>query len=387
MTPMDFGITFKSDMDWKRELKIAQQAEESGFGYVWSFDSHVLWQAVFPRFALWAYNTRKVHIGTLVTNPVVRDVTVCASDFATLQLISGGRMELGIGRGDSSRRRLGKPPTTMANLEEFVDQFRKLTAGEHINYDGTDVFLSWARGGVPPVWVAGYGPIALRSAGRIADGVVLQFADPHLIKWCLQFVKEGAEQAGRDFSQIKIMACAPVWISDDLTYARERVRWFPALVSNHVVDLLKRYPKEELPRELVTYVEDRPGYDYLHHAEVGSSNARFVPDEIVDRYCIVGNIKNHIARIEELQSLGVHQFNIYLMCGDEEKQVAAYARSVIPHFNGKKTTRAAKPKATKAPTNAKKSAKPSKSVKSAAQPKAKVSKKKPAATSRARAAA
>ncbi len=331
---MDFGITLKSDLDWKREVKLAQQAEANGFGYVWSFDSHVLWQSVFPRFALWASATKKVRIGTLVTNPVVRDVTVAASDFATLQRISNGRMDIGIGRGDSSRRRLGKGPTTMANLEEFVDQFRKLTGGENIDYEGADVSLVWADAGVPPVWVAGYGPIALRSAGRTADGIVLQFADPFLIKWCLQFVKEGAEQAGRDYSKIKIMSCAPVWIDKDLAVARERVRWFPALVSNHVVDLLKKYPKEELPAELVAYVEDRQGYNYLHHAEVGSSNANFVSDEITDRYCIVGSIKDHIAKLEALQALGVHQFNIYLMCGDEEKQVAAYGKQVVPHFNG-----------------------------------------------------
>jgi len=334
MAKMDFGITLKSDLDWKREVKLAHSAEAHGFSYVWSFDSHVLWQSVFPRFALWANATKKVHIGTLVTNPVVRDVTVSASDFATLQHISAGRMDIGIGRGDSSRRRLGKGPTTMANLEEFVDHFRKLTAGEHVDYEGADVQLTWANGGVPPVWVAGYGPIALRSAGRIADGIVLQFADPYLIKWCLGFVKEGAEQAGRDFTQIKIMSCAPVWISADLAQAREHVRWFPALVSNHVVDLLKKYPKEELPMELYAYVEDRTGYNYLHHAEVGSSNATFVSDEITDRYCIVGSIKDHIAKLEELQSLGVHQFNIYLMSGDEEQQVAAYGQKIIPHFNG-----------------------------------------------------
>ncbi len=307
MAKMDFGITFKSDMDWQREVKIAQQAEAAGFRYLWSFDSHVLWQSVFPRFALWANATQHARIGTLVTNPVVRDVTVAASDFATLQNISGGRMDVGIGRGDSSRRRLGKGPTTMANLEEFVEQFRKLTAGEHVDYEGADVVLTWAKGGVPPVWVAGYGPIALRSAGRIADGIVLQFADPFLIKWCLQFVKEGAEQAGRDYSQIKVMSCAPVWISDDLEKAREQV----------------------------AYVEDRPEYNYLHHAQVGSENGRFVPDEITDRYCVVGSIKDHIAKLEELQSLGVHQFNIYLMCGDEEAQVAAYGEQVIPHFNGR----------------------------------------------------
>ena len=333
MAKMEFGITFKSDMDVFREVAIAKQAEAEGFDYLWSFDSHVLWQECFPRFALWAWETRRMRIGTLVTNPVVRDVTVAASLFATLQNISKGRMDMGIGRGDSSRRRLGKGPTTMAHLEEFVTQFRALTAGGHLDHEGVDTYFTWATQPAPPVWVAGYGPIALRSAGRHADGIVLQFADPHLIQWCLGFVKEGAKEAGRDFSKIKVMAAAPVWIDDDLAKAREYVRWFPALVGNHIVDLLKKYPKEQLPPELVTYVEDRPGYNYLHHAEVGSDNSRFVPDDIVDRYCVVGGVKEQIRRIEELRDLGVTQFNLYLMNGEEEKQVEIYGQKIIPALN------------------------------------------------------
>ena len=287
-----------------------------------------------------AANTKRVHLGTLVTNPIVRDITVTASLFATLQRISAGRMDLGIGRGDSSRRVLGKKPTTNANLQTFVNDFRELTAGLPVLYDGTEIKMPWADGGVPPVWVAGYGPKVLTAAGKYADGIILQFADPHLVKWCCEFVRQGAEEVGRDYSEIKIMAAAPVWISDDLAAAREHVRWFPALVSNHVMDLLKRYPRENLPPELITYVEHREGYNYLHHAEVGSTNAQFVSDEIVDRYCIVGPVKEQIRRLEELQSLGVHQFNIYLMSGDEEKQVATYGSKVIPHFNGTRKSNA-----------------------------------------------
>lgn len=335
MSGLDFGITFKSDMDWRREVKLAQAAEQNGFGYLWTFDSHVLWQECYPRMTLWASNTKRVHIGTLVTNPIVRDITITASLFATLQRISGGRMELGIGRGDSSRRVLGKKPTTNENLMNFVQEFRALTSGQPVAYDGTGIQLIWADAGVPPVWIAGYGPKVLSAAGKYADGIILQFADPHLCKWCIEFVRQGAEEAGRDFSDIEIMSAAPIWISDDIEHAREQVRWFPALVSNHVVDLLKRYPREQLPRELYAYVEDRPGYNYLHHAQVGSDNAQFVTDEIVDRYCIVGPVKEQIRRLEELQSLGVTQFNIYLMSGEEEKQVATYGSKVIPHFNGK----------------------------------------------------
>ena len=126
------------------------------------------------------------------------------------------------------------------------------------------------------------------------------------------------------------MAAAPVWMSDDLKVCRDRVRWFPALVSNHVVDLVSRYKPEELPPELTAYVRDREGYNYLHHAEVGSSNAEFVTDDVVDRFCIVGNVADHVRKLKELRSLGVTQFNIYLMCGEEEETLEVYGRDIIP---------------------------------------------------------
>jgi len=271
-------------------------------------------------------------LGTCVTNPAVRDATVTASLLATLNRISGGRMDLGIGRGDSSRRVMGKKPTTLERLEETVSVIRDLCSGKQIEYEGRDIQMPWANEGVPPAWIAGYGPKALRCAGRIGDGVILQFADPALIKWCLGFVREGAEEAGRDFSKIRVMSAAPVWVSDDLAKARDQVRWFPALVSNHVVDLVSRYKPEELPEELTSYIRDRKGYNYLHHAEVGSSNAEFVTDEIVDRFCIVGPAQEHVRKLKELQDIGVTQFNIYLMSGDEEETVKAYGRDVVPRL-------------------------------------------------------
>jgi probable F420-dependent oxidoreductase len=326
---LEFAITFKPDMPFTRIVSLAKQAETAGFAYSWIFDSHVLWQEPYPLMTLIAAGTERMRIGTCVTNPAVRDATVTASLLATLNRISDGRMDLGIGRGDSSRRVMGKKPTTLERLEETVGVVRDLCAGNKIEYEGRDIQMTWADGGVPPVWIAGYGPKALRSAGRVGDGVILQFADPHLIKWCLQFVREGAEEAGRDFSKIRVMSAAPVWVSDDLAKAREQVRWFPALVSNHVVDLVSRYKPEELPEELTSYISDRKGYNYLHHAEVGSSNAEFVTDEIVDRFCIVGPAEEHVRKLNELQEIGVTQFNIYLMSGDEEETVEAYGRDVL----------------------------------------------------------
>jgi probable F420-dependent oxidoreductase len=327
---MQFGITFKPDMPVDRIVGLTRQAEAAGFQYGWIFDSHVLWLEPYPMLTLMAANTKNMRLGTCVTNPATRDITVTSSLFATLNLISGGRMQLGIGRGDSSRRVLGKKPVTSAQLEQSVKAFRDLTGGKETEYEGQTARLTWASGGVPPVWIAGYGPKVLDLAGRIADGVILQFADPDLIEWCVGFVKKGAEAVGRDPRKIEIMAAAPVWISDDVKVGRERVRWFPALVSNHVVDLVSRYNPEELPPALTSYIRNRGQYDYLHHCEVDSNNANFVSDEVTDRFCLLGPAEAHVEKIRALARAGVTQFNIYLMCGDEEDTVEAYKKEVLP---------------------------------------------------------
>jgi probable F420-dependent oxidoreductase len=343
---MEFAITLKLDMPPQRNIALTRQAEAAGFDYGWVFDSHVLWQDPYTMLTLMAINTERMRLGTCVTNPAVRDLTVTASSLATLNRISGGRMDLGIGRGDSSRRVLGKKPTTLADLEAAALKIRTLATGREAEHEGQPVRMPWAcqEACGPscadrctpepdlPIWIAAYGPKALHLTGRIADGVILQFADPDLIQWCLGFVHAGAREAGRDPAQIKVMAAAPVWVAHDLPAARERVRWFPALVSNHVVDLLARYDPAELPPALTQYVSVRAGYDYQKHAEVGSSHAAFVSDEVVDRFCIVGPPETQRRRLAELAAIGVNQFNIYLMSGEEEACLEAYAAEVVPAF-------------------------------------------------------
>jgi probable F420-dependent oxidoreductase len=328
---MHFGITFKPDLSIERIVGLTRQAEGAGFEYGWIFDSHVLWMEPYPLLTLMAMNTKRMKLGTCVTNPATRDMTVTASLFATLNLISGGRMQLGIGRGDSSRRVMGKKPVSWSQLQAAVEEFRDLTSGKEIEHDGQPTRLTWAQI-APPVWIAGYGPKVLHMAGRVADGIILQFADPALIDWCMGFVRQGAREAGRDPKHIEVMSAAPVWVSNDLTLARKRVRWFPALVSNHVMDLIRQYKPEDLPPALTSYVQDRGQYDYQHHCEVGSDNADFVSDEVIDRFCLIGPAEAHRRKLRDLADVGVTQFNIYLMCGDEEQTLEIYDREVLPSF-------------------------------------------------------
>jgi probable F420-dependent oxidoreductase len=326
---MQFGFTLKPDHSIERTIALTQQAEAAGFEYAWLFDSHVLWRDPYPLLTLMAQATRRLRLGTCVTNPATREPSVTASLLATLNELSGGRMDLGIGRGDSARRVLGKAPTSMKDLEEAVHVIRALVEGRSIEYEGTMLELTWTGGDPLPVWIAGYGPVALKLTGRIADGSMLQIGDPDLIRWFASQVRDSAALSGRDPAAVRVMAAAPAHIGD-LADGRDRTRWFPALVSNHVVDLVNKYPREDLPEELTTYVRSREGYDYHHHAEVGSDNAAFVTDEIVDRFCILGSAEDHLVRLRELERAGVDQFNLYLMNGNEEEQLELYGRDIIP---------------------------------------------------------
>lgn len=330
---MQFGFTLKAEHSIARTLDLTRRAEAAGFEHGWLFDSHILWREPYPLLTLMAGVTSTMRLGTCVTNPATRVPTVTASALATLDEISGGRMDLGIGRGDSARRVEGKPPTTMVTLEEAISTIRRLVAGDTVNLDGTDVHFPWTGRWQLPVWVAGYGPMALAMIGRIADGVILQLADPDLIRWFVGQVRAAEAAAGRPAGSVRVMSAAPAHFGS-LEVCRERTRWFPALVSNHVVDLVNKYPREQLPEALTGYIHDRTGYDYVHHAEVGSSNARFVGDEVTDRFSVLGSVDDHIAKLHVLAEAGVNQFNIYLMNGDEESVLETYGREIVPVMRG-----------------------------------------------------
>jgi len=338
---MEFGFTLKPDVTFERAVSLARLAERSGFTYGWVFDSHVLWKEPYVLLTLMAQNTEHLRLGTCVTNPATREPSVTASTLAVLQLLSKGRMDLGIGRGDSARRVLGKPPTTLAILEEATQVIRDLCEGREVTYEGATLHLDWCDATYRlPVWIAAYGPKALELTGRVADGAIIQLADPSLVGWCVGLLRQGARAAGRDPNEVSVMAAAPAHLGDRRR-ALDAVRWFPALVSNHVVDLVKRYGEQGLPADLTSYVRDRPGYDYRHHAESGSSNAAFVDDESVERFCVIGAVEEHIAKLRSLAAVGVGQFNIYLMSGDEEEILETYGRDIIPALRDVKAARIA----------------------------------------------
>ena len=295
----------------------------------------MLWHESTPLLAVAADRTSRMKFGHFVTNPGTREPTVVASMYATLQDISDGRMAMGIGRGDSSRRVVGLKPVRVAEYERACAMIRDLMNGRKVEWNDKELELTWVRKELPeiPMWMAGYGPKALAAAGRVGDGVIIQLADPDIIQWTMKTARDAAEQAGRDPDRLKCIVCAPSHISDDIADAREQVRWFPAMVSNHVMDLIERYGWDsEIPTALTDYVKARKFYDYKDHSRVGAKHGEFVSDEICDRFCVLGTPEQATAKLRELESIGVDQFNLYLMTENQEATLEAYGRDIIPQF-------------------------------------------------------
>jgi probable F420-dependent oxidoreductase len=330
---LSFGVTVLPDPPWQRLVELMRLAEENGFDYGWTYDSHILWQEPYPLLTAAAQATTRLHLGLNVTNPGTREPTVTGSAFATLQDISGGRMIMGIGRGDSARRVIGYKPTTVAELERSVVMLRDLMRGRAVEWNGVDVELTWAKDLPPvPVYVAGYGPKVLSVAGRCADGIVIQLADPEIVDWIVGEVRRAAEKAGRDPDEIGVMACAPAHVSGDRAECVEQVRWFPAMVSNHVFDVLAKHDPETLPPALTEYVGrmQRERYDYAEHSRVGAKHGEDISDETCERFCVLGTSEQHVEKLRRLEAVGVDQWNIYLMTSGQEETLAVYGREIIP---------------------------------------------------------
>ncbi|HKS49346.1 MAG TPA: TIGR03842 family LLM class F420-dependent oxidoreductase [Amycolatopsis sp.] len=332
---MDFGVVLQTDPPAREVVRLMRQAEDRGFRYGWTFDSCVLWQEPFVIYSQILAATSVMTVGPMVTSPGTRDWSVLASLFATLNDMFGNRTVCGIGRGDSAHRVVGKPPSTLATVRESMHVVKELAEGREVTLGGRAVRIPWVRNGRLEMWMAGYGPKALKLAGEHADGFILQCADPAIARWTIGSVREAARAAGRDPAGITVCVAAPAYVGDDVPHQRAQLRWFGGMVGNHVADLVARYGESgPVPHELTDYIAGRQGYDYAHHGRAGNPSADFVPDEIVDRFCLLGPASAHVERLQELAALGVDQFSVYLMHDQREQTLAAYGEEII----GKLTT-------------------------------------------------
>ena len=344
---MDFGVVIQTNPPAWRTVSLAKQAEEHGFDYVWTFDSHLLWQEPYVIYSQILAETNRVVVGPMVTNPATRDWTVTASVFATLNEMYGNRTVVGMGRGDSAVRVLNGKPCTLKEVREATHVIRELGNCRPVEHNGATLQFPWARSSALEVWIAAYGPMALKAAGEAGDGFILQLADVDVAKWMITQVRAAAEAAGRDPDALTFCVAAPAYVGseDQIGHMREQTRWFGGMVGNHIADIVAKYGDGSdgnggFPEVLVDYIKGRTDYDYNTHGKADNDHVDFVPDEIVDRFCLLGTPEQHIAKLEELKAIGVDQFAIYLQHDNKEETLRVYGESIIPHLREHVTAKA-----------------------------------------------
>jgi probable F420-dependent oxidoreductase len=296
---MDIGVVLQTTPPAARVIDLAKKAEMYGMTHVWTFDSHILWEEPYV---------------------IYSQILAQTNTYATLNEMYGNRTVCGIGRGDSAVRVTNGKPTTLATLRESIHVIRELANGRGVEYNGSTIRFPWASKSRCEVWVAAYGPKALQLTGEVGDGFILQLADLSIAEWTIGAVRKAAKDAGRDPKS-----------GTDLAHMRDQCRWFGGMVGNHVADIVARYGENSaVPKALTDYIKGREGYDYNEHGRAGNSHTTFVPDEIVDRFCILGGPDDHIRRLKELEALGVDQFAIYLQHDGKDQTLEAYGERIMP---------------------------------------------------------
>jgi probable F420-dependent oxidoreductase len=342
---MDFGVVLQNDPPAARVIELARQAELYNFSHVWSFDSHLLWQEPYVVLSQILAATRRTMVGPMVTNPATRDWTVIASMFATLNEMFGNRTICGIGRGDSAVRTINNKPVTLERLRAAIEVIRPLANGEVADYKGSQLRLPWVTRSRLPIWVAAYGPKALALTGEVADGLILQLADPDITSWSISAVRHAAQSAGRDPDSITICVAAPAYVTDgsadQRAWARNQCRWFGRKVATHATEIVGRYGADGtvVPRALTDFVAERQDFGDKSHSEVGNAYTNFVPDEVIERFCLIGPPTEQVARLTQLAELGVDQFALYLQQDAKEATLAVYGEQIIPLVNTRTTKR------------------------------------------------
>jgi probable F420-dependent oxidoreductase len=344
---MDFGAVLQTNPPASRTVALAKLAEQHGFSHVWTFDSHLLWQEPYVIYSQILAETRRIMVGPMVTNPATRDWTVTASAYATLNEMYGNRTICGIGRGDSAVRVTNGKPTTLKELRESIHVIRELANSRPVEYNGATLRFPWSTGSTLDVWVAAYGPLALKLAGEVGDGFILQMADLDVAEWMISAVRTAADNAGRDPMSIAFCVAAPMYIGTDREHMRDQNRWFGGMVGNHVADIVAKYGSAhttgsgtDIPAALTDYIAGREGYDYNEHGRAGNTHAEFVPDEIVDRFCVLGTAEEHIEKLTALKAIGVDQFAGYLQHDNKEETLRVYGETVIPAMRDHITAKA-----------------------------------------------
>jgi 5,10-methylenetetrahydromethanopterin reductase len=310
---------------------LAQQAEAAGFDAIWVIDSQLIMKDAYLTLALCAQNTRRLKLGTGVTNPLTRHPTVIANAFAGLRELSDGRALLGLGAGDSAVFALGMRPAPLTSLETTIQMIRTLHAGGEVEVQGRRIRLATANGLVP-IYLAASQPKTLALAGRLADGVIVMGpADPAFAADQLATIRHAAASAGRPAGEPFIDLWATVSVQADRQRALDDVRSWASSQARWLNRFAALPPSLERFRDELRAAEQ--AYDFQEHLSLRADHRGAVSDALADALAIAGDAAACAERLRALQALGPQRLTLTLLSGGREARLRAFADDLLPRLS------------------------------------------------------
>jgi 5,10-methylenetetrahydromethanopterin reductase len=293
----------------KEIMKLAQIAEDAGVDRLGISDV-IFYPDTYELQALCATVTKRIKIGSLVTNPFTRHPAVIAAAASTLDEISDGRAFLGIGAG-AGIAKLGVLRSAPAPaIREAVHIIRELLAGKVVNYQGNAYQLSCKETRLEfppqhdvPILIGTRSPKIAKLAGEIADIIVIgarYISDQQLSNY-LAWISEGVLKAKRDIGTVEIAPRLTICASRDGELAKQSVKLYAA----HYLSLLKPPDlsiEDTKLKKIIDAAAKVKGWYFSPNVRYPEEIDKLVDEEIVDKFAVAGTPEECITKIRRMMS-------------------------------------------------------------------------------------
>lgn len=330
-----FGFGAIPSVHYTIYREITKLAEALGFDSAWVPDQ-TLYRDPYTVLAVLANSTEKINLGVGVTNPNTRHPAMAARAIASVDEMAPGRVALGIGAGNNKEllQPLGlEVEHAGTKCRETALIVRGLLTGESVDYKGhhfqaSDIKMDFTSSPDIPIYIAGRGPTVLRAAGEVASGAIVGgLCKTAGINYALDQIKSGAEKAGRDSGQLEIIS----WVTVNVTNQREQALEDLKPVVAHLIGGAPQTVLDAAGMDPVLVKQIKTAY----FTEGIPSAAKFVSPDCIDSFAIVGDKRECVQRIKELENAGVTQLVMLMPPGAAEQQrqfLRNFAEAVFPDF-------------------------------------------------------
>ncbi len=343
-------VSAAESKDPRRIVERAREIEADGWNGAFYPDSQVMSPDALALLAWCASATTHLKLGTGTSNPATRHPSIIASAVGAIQVLSGGRMTLSIGRGDSSLAYIGVPPVPLAYYEKSVSAIQDYLRGEPVSTETAAGFLGELNRGFdqlsvaeapetsqmqwlpddyakPELEAAASGPKVIAIAARHADRISFALgADVSRLKWAIDIARTELEKIGRDPGSLTFGAFIPCFPHKDAELARELASGLVASMSRFSA-MHKKADSTMTGRDRENVERVAATYNMKEHGGSASEQARTLDDDFIDNFALVGDPQKCIERVGEIRDLGIDR--LMLWTGGTQGQAGESYRTAV----------------------------------------------------------